>query len=222
VLACGEGAALSHQAAAALWDVLDWPRRMEVTAPKERRHPEIASHRSNTLTRRDIRRRHAVPVTSPARTVLDLQPRLTNARLQRLVNDLRVARHLNQTAFTDLCARCKRINALLGDSERPTRSVLEDLFKAFLRRHHLPVPEFNVTVDGREVDALYRAEKLIIELDSWGYHGDRAAFGRDRRKDARALADGYRSLRIATDQLDSETAGILRRALAQYSPSPRA
>jgi hypothetical protein len=216
VLACSEGAVLSHQAAAALWEVMDWPAQMEVTAPKERRHPKITTHRSTTLTRRDTRRRHGVPVTSPARTALDLAPRLAgDLHLQRLVNDLRVAGHLNQTAFTDLCARSTRINALLGDSERPTRSVPEDCFKAFLTHHDLPMPEFNVTLHGRELDALYVTQKLIIELDSWGYHGDRQAFGRDRRKDGRALADGYRTLRIATDQLDDETANTLRTTLGQ-------
>jgi hypothetical protein len=222
VLAGGDGAALSHHAAAALWDVMDWPATLEIVAPHQHRRPGLRCHRSATLTRRDIRRRHGLPVTSPARTILDLQPRLTSdLHLQRLINDLRVARHLNQTVLKDLCARSPRINGLLGDSERPTRSILEDRFKAFLEHHHLPLPEFNVTVDGRELDALYREQRLIIELDSWGYHGDRQAFRRDRRKDGRALADGLRTLRIATDQLDDETADALRRALDQYRPSPR-
>jgi hypothetical protein len=222
VLACGDGAALSHAAAAALWDVMDWPRILEVSSPRQRRRPGITTHRSCTLTAKDVRRRHGVPVTSPARTVLDLQPRLTDARLTRVVNDLRVAGHLSKTAFRDLCARCTKVNALLGDSERPTRSPPEDRFKPFLTRQGIPHPEFNVTIDGREVDALYREQKLIIEIDSWGYHGDRPAFRRDRRKDGRALASGYRTLRVVTDQLDDETAETIRRTLAQYSPSPRA
>jgi hypothetical protein len=215
VLAGGAGAALSHAAAAALWDVLDWPATLEIVSPRQHRRPGLRCHRSKTLTRRDIRRRHGVPVTSPARTVLDLAPRLDDLPLQRLINDLRVAGHLNTTAFKDLCARSSRIEALLGDSERPTRSPPEDLFRAFLIRRGIPLPEFNVTVDGREVDALYREQKLIVEIDSWGYHGDRPAFRRDRRKDGRALAGGYRTLRVVTDQLDDETADILRRALAQ-------
>jgi hypothetical protein len=215
VLACGDGAALSHAAAAALWDVMDWPQSLEVTSPRQRRRRGITTHRSSTLTPKDIRKRHAVPVTSPARTVLDLQPRLTDARLTRVVNDLRVAGHLNTTAFRDLCARSTKVNALLGDSERPTRSPPEDRFKAFLTGRGIPHPEFNVTIDGREVDALYRDQKLIIEIDSWGYHGDRLAFRRDRRKDGRALASGYRTLRVVTDQLDDETAETIRRALAQ-------
>jgi hypothetical protein len=222
VLACGDGAALSHAAAAALWEIMDWPRSLEVSSPRQHRRPGITTHRSQTLTAKDIRKRHGVPVTSPARTVLDLQPRLTDARLTRVVNDLRIAGHLSKTAFRDLCARSTKVNALLGDSERPTRSPPEDRFRAFLTRRGIPHPEFNVTVDGREVDALYREHKLIVEIDSWGYHGDRPAFRRDRRKDGRALAGGYRTLRVVTDQLDDETAETIRRTLAQYSPSPRA
>jgi hypothetical protein len=226
VLACGEGAALSHAAAAALWDVMDWPQSLEVTSPRQHRRPGITTHRSRTLTAKDIRKRHGVPVTSPARTVLDLQPRLTDARLQRVVNDLRIAGHLNTTAFRRLCDAATRIATLLGDTERATRSGLEDQFRRFVTRHGLPMPEVNAVLDnGREVDALYRAERLIVEVDSWRYHGDRAAFERDRAKDTRALADGYRTVRITDRRMKrggDEEAADIRRILAQYSPSPRA
>jgi hypothetical protein len=232
VLACGDGAALSHAAAAALWDVMDWPRSLEVTSPRQRRRPGITTHRSSTLTAKDVRKRHGVPVTSPARTVLDLQPRLTDARLQRVVNDLRIAGHLNTTAFRRLCDDSTRIATLLGDTERATRSGLEDQFRRFVTRHGLPMPEINAVLDnGREVDALYRAEKLIVEVDSWKFHSDRAAFERDRAKDTRALADGYRTVRITDRRMKrggEEEADQIRRILAQaqpqaqYSPSPRA
>jgi hypothetical protein len=226
VLACGSGAALSHAAAAALWDVLEWPTTLEVTAPGYRRRKGITTHRSSTLTPRDIRKRHGVPVTSPARTVLDLHPRLTDARLQRVVNDLRIARHLGPTAFTEVCSRSARVDRLLGDDGHATRSGLEDAFRRFVARHGLPMPEINaILANGREVDALYRAQKLIIEVDSWKYHGNRASFNRDRRKDTQALAGGYRTVRLTDTQLDEggdEQAEDIRRILAQYRPSPRA
>jgi very-short-patch-repair endonuclease len=236
VLACGDGAALSHAAAAALWDVLDWPATLEVTAPRQHRRPGLTTHRSKTRTRRDVRTRHGVRVTSPARTVVDLQPRLSDARLQRVTNDLRIAGHLNATAFTELCSRSARVDALLGDGDgdgrpgRATRSGLEDRFRAFVTRHRLPMPEVNAILDPitrREVDALYRAQRLIVEIDSWEFHRDRAAFERDRAKDARALAAGYTTLRITDRRLTrggAEEAATIRRILAnaQYRPSPRA
>lgn len=217
VLACGEGAALSHAAAAALWDVFDWPHTLEVTAPHQRRRPGIRTHRSRTLTGHELRTRHRVRTTSPVRTVIDLAPRLTDARLIRVVNDLRVARHLSSGAVAELHTRCPRVARLLGDggaAQRPTRSHLEDRFRAFTARHHLPMPEINARLPetGREVDALYRAQGVIVELDSWDHHSDRAAFERDRAKDARALADGYVTVRITDTRLkrggDAEAATI--------------
>ena len=77
VLACGDGALLSHQSAAALWKyVKDWPAQFEVTARIDRHRKGIKTHRTKTLTRRDIDRQLGVPVTSPARTVFDMAPRL--------------------------------------------------------------------------------------------------------------------------------------------------
>ena len=187
MLACGEGAALSHAAAAALWDVGDWPATLEVTAPRERRRPGIRTHRSQTLTRREFTTRHAVRVTTPLRTALDLQPRLTDPALVRLVNDLRIAGHLRPVELPRLCERSQRIDLLLGDGQL-TRSRLEDLFRRFVTRHRLPMPELNARLpgSGREVDGLYREARLIIEVDSWQFHGDRAAFERGPRTPARS------------------------------------
>jgi len=221
VLACGEGAALSHAAAAAVWGVADWPATLEISAPREHRRPGLITHRSRTLTGRELRTHSGIRVTSPVRTVIDLQPRLTDARLIRTVNDLRVAGHIRASAFDELCARSRRIDRLLGadPTHRPTRSELEDRFRAFVTRHRLPMPEINARQpeNGREIDALYRDARLIVELDSWRYHGNRAAFERDRAKDARALAGGYRTLRITDRRLTrggAEEAATIRAILA--------
>ena len=230
VLACGDGAVLSHAAAAALWGVHEWPATLEVTAPHERRRPGIRTHRSRTLSRREIRTHHGVRVTAPVRTVLDLSPRLSDVRLVRVVNDLRVAGHLGPSATTELYARCPRVNRLLGGGDghgapgRPTRSELEDRFRAFTTRHRLPMPETSAMLNGREVDALYRRERVIVELDSWLHHADRAAFERDRAKDAAALADGHVTVRITDRRLARggvTEAATIRRILDRYGP-PRA
>jgi very-short-patch-repair endonuclease len=219
VLACGEGAALSHWSAAASWDVAEWPAAMEVSAPRRRTRPGLITHRSRTLTGREIRRRHGVRVTSPLRTVLDLQPRLSDDRLVRLVNDLRTRQHMRASAFDELCARSTRIYRLLGDSGL-TESELEDLFRRFVTRHRLPMPQLNrwLRIGGRwrRLDAFYPEAGLIIELDSWTFHRDRASFERDRAKDAAALAEGLRTLRgtdrrLRTDGRDE--AALIRRLL---------
>jgi very-short-patch-repair endonuclease len=93
------------------------------------------------------------------------------------------------------------------------------------------MPGINAILDrrsGREVDALYRTERLIVEVDSWKFHRGRAAFERDRAKDARALADGYRTVRITdrrmkrgADEAAADIRRILARANSQDSPSSR-
>ncbi len=208
VLACGDSAALSHASAAALWGVGGWPLIPEVSALRQVRRPGIRSHHARRLGRTDVRTHQGIRVTSPLRTVHDLQPRLTDPQLVRLVNELRVGRHLNAGAFVALCAQSVRVNDLLGGAdhaspERPTRSVLEDAFRRFTRRHNLPMPEINAILphNGREVDALYADQKLIVELDSWRFHSSRASFERDRAKDADALEHGYRTLRATADRL---------------------
>jgi hypothetical protein len=164
-----------------------------VTAPRRRSRPGLITHRSTTLTAHDLRRRHGIRVTSPLRTVLDLQPGVSDHRLVRLVNDLRTRKHLRATAFNELCTRSVRIHRLLGDGGL-TESELEDLFRRFVTRHRLPMPELTVwrQIAGRwrRLDAFYPEAGLIVELDSWQFHGDRASFERDRAKDAAALARG--------------------------------
>ena len=229
VLACGNSAALSHASAAALWGVGEWPATPEVSALRQVRRPGIHSHQSQRLGRKDVRTHQGIRVTSPLRTVCDLQPRLTDAQLIRLVNALRVERHMHAGAFADLCAASRRVDQLLGGADdhgtpRPTRSALEDLFRRFTRRHGLPMPEINAILphNGREVDALYRAEKLIIELDSWKHHSSRASFERDRAKDADALEHGYRTLRVTQDRLTrdgTQEAARIRRILDRQQPS---
>lgn len=159
-------------------------------------------------------------MTSPVRTVLDLQSQLSDAGLVRMVNELRTAGHLRATAFDELCRRSRRVDRLLGDREL-TRSTLEDTFRAFVTRHGLPMPELNkrLRIGGRmrEVDALYREARLIIELDSWRHHSDRDSFERDRAKDAAALADGFRTLRSTHRRLSAggeQEAATIRAILA--------
>jgi very-short-patch-repair endonuclease len=218
LLAGGETAALSFAAAAALYQVGEWPATLELSVIGYRRRPGLRIHRPRDLPPHDIRIHLGLRVTSPARTVVDLQRRLTDPRLVRMVNDLRAGGHLGPTAFAELCGRSARVNRLLGDGTF-TRSHLEDLFRRFVRRHRLPMPVINATLPetGREVDALYPEARLIIEIDSWAFHGDRAAFERDRAKDAQALALGYRTIRITERRMVSAAsaeAALIREILA--------
>ncbi len=100
----------------------------------------------------------------------------------------------------------KPIRRLLGEARAVgrTRSPLEDRFQHFSRHYDLPPHSTNVEVLGKEVDVLWPAAKLIVELDSWEFHRHRAAFQRDRARDTRLLVAGYRTIRVTHDRLDRE------------------
>ncbi len=208
VLACGPGALLSHGSAMSLWGFWkrwDWP--LEVTVAGDRRPGGLTVHRSRTLCCRDATRQHGIAVTSPARTLLDCAPRMTERALTRAVNDALQTPYLYPSQLAEVVDRCSRLRgagrlaAFVGHSDGPTRSQLEDDFIAFCRAFGLPTPRLNVRVGGYEVDALFEVEQLIVELDSWEWHSSRAAFERDRERDADAIAGGLPTLRITWERI---------------------
>jgi hypothetical protein len=205
VLACGPDAALSHRSAAALWGLIRHHAPIDVTAPTDRRHQGIALHRSR-LAETDVTRHYGIPITSPARTLADLAHILDPAVLARAVNDARL-RHLTSLDAIAAQLRSGRATKVLGDLTKrptgPTRSVFEDAFLAFCDRHDLPRPEVNATVAGYEVDALWRPQRLIAELDGRAFHGD---FERDRDRDAELLAAGHRVVRVTWRRLATSAA----------------
>jgi very-short-patch-repair endonuclease len=217
VLACGDQAVLSHDSAAALWGVRTWPSRPEVTAPHDRRRPGIRTHRTETLTHRDIRRERGIRVTSPSRTIVDIQGRLTDAQLVRAVNELRLHKHLRAAEIGRLLEASTRISSLIDPTQNPTRSDAEDRFLTFCRAHGLPEPKVNVMLFGHERDAVFEDEKVIVEIDSWQHHKGHESFESDRKRDAVAAEHGYLTLRLTwtrlTEDEDNE-AGSLRRTLA--------
>jgi hypothetical protein len=97
-----------------------------------------------------------------------------------------------------------------------TRSDLERRFLRLCRRHGVPPPEVNVTVGRFEVDLLWRAADLIVELDGFRHHGTRSAFERDRARDVELRLLGYEVLRFTYRQVrdtPGEVAAALRALL---------
>jgi hypothetical protein len=89
----------------------------------------------------------------------------------------------------------------VGHQQNPTRSPMEDLFLPVCKAHGLPRPELNVTLFGHEVDALFAAEKVIVELDGWESHQDHESFESDRERDAVAAEHGYLPVRLTWARL---------------------
>jgi very-short-patch-repair endonuclease len=215
VLACGEGAVLSHGSAAALWKMLPrLDRPFHVTAKTNRHIPGIEVHRAQVLLPRDKTVQLGIPTTSPARTALDIAGRVSFETLTRAVNDGRHAGFLHPGALREIVERSHgqrgvkplRELALQAQTQAPTRSKFEDTFLAFARRYRLPTPLVNVRVAGHLVDAYFPDHKLVVELDGWEFHNDRAAFNNDRDRDADLLAIEHATVRITSERLDHQSA----------------
>ncbi|HVL94577.1 MAG TPA: type IV toxin-antitoxin system AbiEi family antitoxin domain-containing protein [Solirubrobacteraceae bacterium] len=225
VLACGEGAALSHVAAGWLWELrkgLLSP--VDVTVPTtagRRARAGIRIHRTSEPVEATSHR--GIRVTTPARTLLDLAEVLTPRQLERALDE---ADHLGLLHLPTLhralhdhpnktgAARLARVLRHHEPGTTRTRSEAEEDFLGFCRRHDLPRPILNAEVEGLSVDALFSDQRVVVEIDPWHTHRDRRAFAGDRARDRRLLAAGYRTARITDEQLTPQTAAELRRILA--------
>ena len=211
VLACGPGAVLSHRSAALLWQLgITWRGPVEITAPARRRHPGLRIHRSRTLDAGATTTERGIPVTTVARTIVDLADVLGERQLARAVNEAQVTRHLDPAELAALLQQSPgrrahvRLAPHLARTEPPTRSAFEDAFLAFAAGHGLPAPQTNRRVAGYEVDVLWRRRRLVVELDGRAFHSHARAFERDRERDANLLAAGYRVLRVTWQRLTRE------------------
>ena len=224
VLAHGPGALLSHQSAGALWGLAPERGPVDVTAQSGRRGRKgIRLHRALFLPE-ERTARAAIPVTSVARTLVDLAETLDPDRLSRAYEEADRLRLLVTAEIERVCERShgrrglRPILALLAESAHAetTRSPLEDRVLSLCREHGLSTPRTNVEILGHEVDAYWPNARLVVEADSFEFHRHRAAFERDRARDAAMQADGYRVVRLTHRRLEREpedVAAELRRLL---------
>jgi very-short-patch-repair endonuclease len=225
VLACGERAALSHDSAAALYELRRWPARPEIVSALHHKRPGIRAHRSGTLTQADVTVRHGIRVTTPARTIADIASRLTDAQLTRAIHEARRNGDLPATELDRLQVRCTRAAHLVDPGEPPSESALDDAFRAWLTRFRLPRPEFQANFRGHRVDAIYWDARLIVELDGERDHGQWDRIERDHLRDALALEYGFQTLRITRRMLigrPRQLAAQLCAILARRSTPPNA
>jgi hypothetical protein len=212
VLACGPDAVLSHRSAALLWEIdVTWRGPIEITTTRAaRRHQGVTAHRSRTLTPQQTTTHHAIPVTTPARTLIDLADVVDDRTLARALNEAQIKRRVRIDELATLLDQLKsrragtRLRPFVERPDAPTRSVLEDTFLNLVERFGLPRPEVNQRVAGYEVDMLWRAQRLIAELDGHRYHDHPRACEHDRDKDATLLAAGYPVVRVTWRRLVSE------------------
>jgi very-short-patch-repair endonuclease len=212
VLACGEKAAISHRSAAVLWRLLrptDEPIDVTLGTGSSRSRPRLRVHRSKRLASWELRHLEQLPVTAPARTLIDLADIASDRDLKRATDEALTRRLLNAGRLLGEMDRYRgrrgvgRLRALLerGDPPAITRSEAEERFLALVRAAGLPAPEVNVQIHGHEVDFLWRDEGLVVEVDGFQFHSTRAAFERDRQRDAELQSTGLRVLRVTWRQM---------------------
>jgi hypothetical protein len=234
ILAGGGHAVLSHWSLADLWGLADGsPDEVWLTVVDRQRHsrPGLRVHRTTRLEPDEVRLHRGLPVTTPARLVIDLAPHcsqgrlerlLAQARIQQLVTDAELDRALQRGAHRPGAAL---VRGLLAAERGPafTRAELERRLLALIREAGLPAPVLNGTLLGFEVDFHWPEHRLVVETDGFRFHAHARSFERDRRRDQVLVAAGWRVIRITWRQLTDEPLAVLARlamALAHYCCDP--
>jgi predicted transcriptional regulator of viral defense system len=198
VLACGDGAVLSGRAAAHLLGLiraLPAPEP-EVTTCTERRVEGVTTRRSRGLDRCDVTNWRGIPVTTPARTLVDLAAVVYAGELARAMHEAGIRHSTTPLEVEDVLDRLRTapgaaaLRRVIRGDERVLLSKLERKFLGLLRGAHLPLPETNRLAGGRLVDCRWPDRKVTVELDGYHYHRSRHAWERDRQREREAYARG--------------------------------
>jgi very-short-patch-repair endonuclease len=194
--------ALSHHTAAAVWGFRPpHDGDVHITATTRSRHG-IRVHRSHSF---NAAVHLGLPLTTAARTLHDLGPLLPQHDLDRAVEEALIR---GLATPGELRTRPALRRAAIVEP-RLTRSEAERRLLRLIRAAKLPPPQTNAHVAGWEVDVLWPRHRLVVEVDGYAYHGNRAAFERDRRKDASLVAAGYRVVRITWRQIVDEPHAVV-------------
>lgn len=220
VLAAGSDAALSHRAAAALWQIRPSDRpAIDVTVPRKLL-PRLGLHPHRAVLPHDeITIKDNIPTTTPARTLLDLAGVLNRHALERALHQAETLHLADHTSLDELLNRhpnargTKALRHILASQSlgtTVTRSELENDFIAFLAEADLPPRNVNTIIEGEEVDFAWREPRLVVELDGYDTHSTRQAFEDDRARDRKLQAAGWRVVRITWRQLHEDQRTLTR------------
>ncbi len=208
LLACAPGAVLNRRSAAILFGLPVLTDAVDVNvAPARRpRHKGIVVHRM-TLAPHEVTRRAGLPVTTAQRTLEDLAADHDADEMERLIAEAEATHLVPRGAVQPRYGRRGAVALRDATARGPkwTRSHAERELQRLVREAGLPEPEFNVTVAGCNVDAVWHGHRVALEVDSWAFHGHRRAFERDRDRDIRLREAGFTPVRLTARQLEQET-----------------
>lgn len=182
-------------------------RRHEVLTTRASAVKTVDVHRTRSLPPEDVTRIRGIPTTTLARALCDCTPLLTDRQLARAIHEAEILRIFDATAIRD---PPRRLAALLAQyAPQPAHEGLETLFAALIEGIDLPPHEVNATIGPYEVDVLFGAQRVIVELDDRRTHETTRAFQSDRAKDAALTALGYRVLRVTWLRLTREPQRVI-------------
>jgi very-short-patch-repair endonuclease len=223
-LAIGRGAVLSHRSAGRMWDLCRARRGLDVTVQGSvgSEPPGVRVHRTTTLERGDAGKLRGVPVTSPARTLIDLAAVLTEAELERALQAAVVNGRVDAAMLREKVLRTSgrgrrgpaALRSLLPECERRSHvwTPLERLVADVLRSEGLPPfhREHAVYAGGTVfyLDFAYPDHLVGIEADGRRWHSDAAAFEHDRAKHNALTAAGWKILRVTDRQIRTDADGV--------------
>ena len=218
VLVGGEEAALSHASAAALWGIgEERPGRIDVSVLRrcELRRPGIRYRGRPSVDPAEIVRQREIPVTSPARTLVDQATGLGPLALERAVNEADKHGLIDPDTLRDELCRfagepgVRPLRRLLDKfSFRLSDSELEVRFRRIVSAAGLPVPLSKQRVNGFEVDFHWPALGLVVETDGLRYHRTQATQTRDARRDRAHVIAGMIPLRFTHYEVRHEAARV--------------
>jgi hypothetical protein len=235
VLACGPGAVLSHFSAGHLWNLCGSYGPVEVLRQsggvRDDGHHGVWLHQTRKLEPFEVTVERGIPVATIERVLLDLTARTDSKRLERIfvqayksgcLSWLRLGRVLERRRGCKGIGKLRRIAQEVNPQALETRSVTEVDFLALCRKANLPIPSVNVMVEDHLVDFLWPSQKVVVETDSWSYHGDHSSFERDHQIDVDLIAAGYDVHRATYKMLERNPDPFLnnvRRALRTRTAS---
>lgn len=232
----GRTAALSGASALFVHGLGPAPPVVEVTVPGRvaPRRRGVRGHATLTYTPADVTRVHGLPVTTPARTLLEMAPRVPGRELERALDRARLQRLVTDPELDAVLARAPglrgaRVLGALLEAERGgglSRSGAEREVVRLVRKARLPVPRQNVMVLGAERDLVWVEQRLVVEIDGWVWHWTPRRSAADDRRDAELRLSGWETLRIAARTVRDEplvvTAQLAAALAARRSGSPGA
>ena len=227
LLTCPFGALLAGVSCAAAWSFIPWrlargPVELTIAGDHRCRYPGITLHRTGTLDAKlDVRMHKRLPMVSPARALVEIMGAVTPRQLERGLDDALNSNVVRMSQVRETLMRIGRfskgarvLNALLVEREDGSglsRSDGEIAMWEALVASGLPRPVRNYQLIDYEVDFYWPELKVIVEVDSYRWHLNKASFDSDRAKDAALEARGYTVLRFTAKQIEDEPLAVIAR-----------